>query len=284
MKKAIVIIGPTASGKTKYAINLAKELDGEIINFDSLQIYKDLKILTAHPSEEDQNLIKHKLFGYRNYNEKTDAASWARLAAAAINETFAEKKIPILTGGTGFYINTLINGISYLPQISEENRTKAIELSKTNYEQLCSIVYQNSESLKEIITRDKHRQMIRAYEVLIETGKSILEFFKEPKKKFISNVNFEIHLMKIDRDELYKRIEIRFENMLKNGAIEEVQNLIKKIGENNINNFPIFNAIGAKEILLYLTRSYCLEQMKKLACIRARHYAKRQITWLNHQL
>ncbi|MDR3031152.1 MAG: tRNA (adenosine(37)-N6)-dimethylallyltransferase MiaA [Holosporales bacterium] len=284
MEQAIVVAGPTASGKTKYAVSLAQELNGEIINFDSLQVYKDLKILTAYPAKEEQNLVKHKLFGYLNYNEKTNVASWAKLASIEIKEIFLRKKTPILTGGTGLYINTLINGISELPEVSDQTRHKAEELAKINYDLLCKTVYQNDKTLESIITRDKNRQMIRAYEILLETGKSISAFYAAPKKKFISNVDFEFRLINIDRKKLYERISLRFNHMLKNGAIEEVENLLQKMNSDNLKKFPIFNAIGAKEISLFLKGRYSFEKMKEIACQNSRRYAKRQITWFKYQI
>ncbi|GHT88665.1 tRNA dimethylallyltransferase [Alphaproteobacteria bacterium] len=287
MRKAIVVAGPTASGKTKYAINLSQILDGIIINFDSIQIYNDLKILTAFPSEQDMKSVPHKLFGYMNAMKKTNATDWAKLAAEEIEKALEIGKKPILVGGTGFYINTLINGINDLPKISKSTREMTEILANENYENLCKIVYKNDQRLEKIITRDKHRQMLRAYEILQETGSSILEFYLKNKRNFIKNIDFEFHLLDIPRCELYKRINLRFENMLKNGAIEEVRQLLQKCENNSydfIKNLPIFGAIGAKEIVLFLNNKCSFEEMICIASQKSRHYAKRQMTWFRNKI
>ena len=279
-RKAFVIIGPTASGKTSYSIELAQKLNGEIINFDSLQIFNDLKILTAYPSESELRSIPHRLFGYRNFDQSTSVIEWAHLASIEISKVFGLGKLPILVGGTGFYIKTLINGINELPQISAKTRETAMKLADENFDELCRIVFTNDQKLQ--ITKDQHHQMIRAYEILLETGKSIRYFYSRPKKCFVQNVDFKFHTIPFDRKELYIRIEKRFEKMIQNGAIDEVRDLLKKTKGKT--NFPIFKAIGANEIARYLEGKLTFGDMKNLAILNSRHYAKRHITWIRHQI
>jgi tRNA dimethylallyltransferase len=288
MKKVIIVAGPTASGKTKYAMEMAEAISGEIINCDSLQIYDELKILTAHPTAEEKAKINHKLFGYLKYNQKSTAVDWACLAAREIENTWKVGKIPIIVGGTGLYIDTLVNGISPMPQISSSTRSKVTEFAKTDYTELCTRLYASVPDIKELIKPMQHHQVIRAYETFLETGKSVLYFRSLPQKKFLKNVKYECKIMKCDNETLYRRVNERFEMMLKNGAIEEVEQLLKKLDNNNditsaFSNYHIFNAIGAKEIAMYLHDTISFDEMKETAKKNLRHYAKRQITWFKHR-
>lgn len=288
MKKIRIITGPTASGKTRRTIDLAKSINGEIINCDSLQVYKDLKILTSFPTSDEMAEVKHKLFGYLEYYQKTSAVEWSKLAAIEIEKTSNSGKVPIIVGGTGLYIKTLIDGISPIPEVSQENRQRTNELASRDFEQLCEILYKLDPELIKSLPKSKHHQLIRAYEIFLETGKSIRHFWDLPTQKFIDEAEFEIELVNCDRAELYNRIEKRFDEMIQNGAIDEVSALLGKIDNPNheeiFQNYPIFKAIGAKEIALYLDGFYSFEQMRELSIKNSKHYAKRQITWFRHQI
>jgi len=283
-----VIAGATATGKTKHALELAKFCNGEIINCDSLQLYNELKILTAFPTDEEMNSVKHRLFGYLNYDQKISSVEWAKLAAKAIQETISSGKNPIIVGGTGLYIKTLIEGASPMPTISDINRQKTKELSEQNFNEMCQELYLFDPNLRYALLQSMHHQLIRAYEVFLETGKSIRYFWNLPKMKFIRNVNFDIEILDCKRDILYERIARRFEQMLHNGAIDEVRNLLSKITitspQEIFMKFPIFKAIGAREITMFLNGIYTFEQMKEISIKNSRHYAKRQITWFKHQI
>lgn len=288
MKKIIIVAGSTASGKTKFAINLAQQHNGEIINCDSLQLYKDLQILTAYPTQEEQKQATHKLFGYLECYEQTTAVDWAKKAADEITKSFANEKQPIITGGTGFYINTLINGISPIPQSSDSIRQYVANLAKKNYEKLCEIVYSIDKEIIDIITPDKHRQILRAYEVFLTTGKSILEYYKMPKIKFLNNVQYDFHIVDLDLSILYLKIEKRFQQMIQIGAIEEIKSILIKYDikdtQNITNNFPIFRAVGAIELTQHILFDFDLEKMIYIACSKTKKYARRQKTWLRTQL
>jgi tRNA dimethylallyltransferase len=284
VRKVVIIAGPTCCGKTNYSIEYIKNCDAKIINGDSLQVYRDLKILTAFPVEYELHDIEHQLFGFLESSEKITAYDWAILAAHEIDDAFKENKIPVIVGGTGFFINTLINGVSMMPVISPEIRHNSKILAKNNYDTLCQYVYGHDRRLKEVIPKSKHRQMIRAYEIMISTGKSILYFHDGPKTEFIRDVFFDFNIIIPNRQLLYNRINDRVDWMLENGAIEEVRDLLSRINSANIDSYPVFGAIGAREIAAYLGEILPRNEMIDLIKLKTRHYAKRQITWFKHQV
>ncbi|MDR0695565.1 MAG: tRNA (adenosine(37)-N6)-dimethylallyltransferase MiaA [Holosporales bacterium] len=287
MRKVLIVAGPTASGKSTYAIEKAKSISGEIINCDSMQVYTELKILTAHPTQDEMASVPHKLFSYLQYDQQSNAADWARAAASAINETLLAGRVPIVVGGTGLYIDTLINGISPVPAISAATRAVANELAKNDYSGLCSRLYAFDSRLEYLIPPEKRHQVIRAYEIFIETGMSILHFRSFPRVQFLRNVRYECELLECERSILYRRIHERFDRMLAVGAIEEVEQLLCKVGQKYsvremFTTFPIFKIIGAREIALYINGLISFESMKQTATTSLRHYAKRQITWFKN--
>lgn len=284
-REVIIIGGPTASGKSTAALNLAISIkNGIIINADSLQVYKDLPILTAQPTllENKQSSIPHKLYGFVEYNEQMNATKWAKLAAQCINEAFLNGETPILVGGSGMYIKGLMEGFSPLPDINQSIREEAVALSKRDYSKLCDKVYQNDNTLKNTITTDKNRQMIRAYEILLQTGKSIRHFFEQPKVNFLKDVSYNYYLINCDRETIYNKINIRFKKMIDNGAINEVKTLLNKTSGSK--NYPVFQAIGALEICNYLDSNYSIDEVIEISCTKSRRYAKRQITWFKNQV
>jgi tRNA dimethylallyltransferase len=286
MKKVIIIAGATASGKTKFAIDLALSIAGEIINCDSLQIYDSLKILTAYPAPSELSIVNHKLFGYMHYDQRSTAVDWAKRAARAVEDTFWEGKVPLIVGGTGLYIDTLVNGISRMPVVNSETRKAVDKLAKENFSELCARLYATDKRLEHVIPPQNHRQIVRAYEVFVETGESILSFMASPPLQFLKDIQYECHIVECERRALYERISRRFEKMLQSGAIEEVEQLLKQIGpyKNEIvDDFPVFKAIGAREIAAYLRGDISFENMKTTAITNIRHYAKRQITWFKNR-
>ena len=289
VNKVLVITGPTASGKTALAIEKAQKLNGVIINYDSLQVYKDLPILTAYPTEEEIKSAPHKLFGYLNYYDNISVVDWAKLATIEVNKVLNTNKLPILVGGTGMYIEILIHGISPVPDIPQEIRSKAIELANNNFERLCNDVYKFDPKVKDIIKPENHHQIIRAWEVQNTSNKSILYFYSLPKQKFI-NTEFEFININIDREMLYRKINKRFDIMIENGAIDEVKDLMRKFNtydstsnyETLFKKYNIFKAIGAKEIVMYLNNKMSYNTMIELSKQYSRNYAKRQITWFKY--
>jgi len=275
-KKIILLAGPTASGKSKLAIQLAKKLNGEIINADSMQIYKEFSILSSRPDRNELKKIKHHLYGFTSVKKYFSAGDWLNLAKNKINLCYKSKKIPIITGGTGLYFNTITKGISKIPYIDIQTRNKVRNLFKklgykSFYEKL---LYLDPKVKNKILPTDSQR-LQRAYEVFLKTKKSLFDWMINTKSEFI-NFNINKIYLDIPREELLKKIFIRTELMFKNKCTEEV----KKFNLLKLNNSLSANKlIGVKEINSYLGGSISLDQCKELINIRTRQYAKRQNTW-----
>ncbi len=276
-KKIIVISGATASGKSDLALNLALESGGEIINADSLQIYKDLPILSAQPSLKDQQKLKHHLYGFLDYDQNFSVFDWLKLVKEKTDEIFAKNKVPIIVGGSGMYISKLIEGISIIPAISPQKKIKA----KTDLDTLGLEAIIEKSQITDIKDPQK---VLRAYEVWLETGKPILYWHQQSNQKIIDNAQFIHFNLNIDRDQLYQKCHLRFDSMIKEDAIQEVENLLKKLPNNTqLNNLPIARTIGFLEISNYLNQELDFEEMKKIICQKTRNYAKRQLTWFRNQ-
>ena len=274
--KIILISGPTASGKTKFALKLAKKINGEIINADSMQIYKELKILTARPLKADQRNIKHHLYGFRSVKKKFSTGLWLKLASNQIKIIQKKNKIPILVGGTGLYFKALTNGLVKIPNIPQSFRNK-IRLyqkklgQKKFYQKLIKI---DSTSKNKINANDVQRS-IRAYEIKKYTKKSLFEWFNKTKSNFDNNIFIKFYI-DYPRPLLIERINKRVESMFNNGAINEVKNFIKlKVTKENSSN----KVIGIEEISEMLKKNNDLKSAKVRIAIKTRQYAKRQLTW-----
>jgi len=275
-KKIILIAGPTASGKSKIAIEIAKKIKGEIINADSMQVYKEFSVLSSRPSKIDLKKIKHHLYGFQSVRKHFSTGAWLNLVKKKINECLKNKKIPIIVGGTGLYFEAITKGISQIPNINSKARDKIRILQKKIgqrkfYEKLLKL---DSLVKKNIEPFDTQRS-IRAYEVKKFTKKSIFEWNKLTKYEF---KKFQIFKIFIDapREKLLKKISSRAEQMFKNDCIKEVNFFL------NLNIDPSLSAnkiIGVREIKDYLLGVLSLTQAKELINIKTRQYAKRQVTW-----
>lgn len=273
---ALIISGPTASGKSALALDIAQEKNGVIINADSLQLYRELPILSSQPSESEKQRVPHLLYGYFKANESCSVAQWMQLLRQNINDVFAQKKLPIIVGGTGMYISKIFEGISKIPQISKENHDESEKVfNEIGRENLRQKLIDLGE--KEIA--DKQR-LIRAYEVFLETGKTLSWWQENSKEKLFDDVNFTHINLEPNRDELYEKCNLRFEKMLNEGAIEEVQKLIKS-GVND--NWQITKTLGFVEIRDFLENKISRKEMISLGQQKTRNYAKRQYTWFRHQ-
>ncbi len=270
--KILVISGPTASGKSDLALKMAGLRDIGIINADSLQIYQGLPILSAQPTLEEQKIVPHFLYSYFSSSQTSSVATWLQLVKPLIERLWNENKLPVIVGGSGMYISKLIEGISEIPQISEEKKNEARQLyEKMSQEEFKKIAH--SDAL------DKQR-LIRACEVLLQTGKPI-SFFQNNQKKIFPDAEF-LHInLNPEREKLYQNCNSRFEKMLKNGAIEEVQNLVNQ-GIND--DMQITKTLGFFEIRDFLRGEITREKMLEVARQKTRNYAKRQLTWFRHQL
>ena len=274
--KIILISGPTAAGKSNFAIKLAKKINGEIINADSMQVYKELKILSARPDPKDYQKITHHLYGFHNVKKSFSTGDWIKLAVKKINELKKRKKTPIFVGGTGLYFKALTDGLVNIPNIPDRSRNKIRVLQETLgqkkfYQKLLKL---DLKSKNKINPTDVQRS-IRAYEVKLFTKKSLHDWFKKTKSLFNEDEFYKIYI-DFPRKDLIERIEKRTEKMIKMGAIIEVKRFIKlKIKKDNSVN----KAIGINEIKEFLNQEKELRDIKEKISIKTRQYAKRQSTW-----
>ena len=274
--KIILIYGPTASGKSIFSVRLARKINGEIINADSMQVYKELEILSARPLKKDYKKIKHHLYGFISVKKNFSSGDWLKLVKKKILEINKRKKIPILVGGTGLYFKALTQGLVNIPNIPLKFRNKIRSLNKNIgsrnfYTKLLKL---DPLVKNRINIHDTHRA-IRAYEVKLYTKKSIYEWFKMTKSEFEENDFYKIHI-DFPRDRLIKRISERTIKMFKKGVIKEVEKFLKlKVP----NNKPANKAIGISEISDYLNENLQKPQVIEKISIKTRQYAKRQATW-----
>ena len=274
-KEVFVIFGPTASGKSDLAKQIATKLESPIINFDSLQVYQQLRILSSRPSSQDEKLIDHRLYGIIDGNENCTVAKWLKLAKIEVENCWKEKRIPILVGGTGLYLKGLMQGISHIPDISDstiKNTDDSFVKNGANYLYKVLLEHNKNTKIKETDTQ----RLKRSYSLLMETGHSLEEWQVKPEKIF-ENVNYKIILLNEDRSTIYEKAKIRFSAMIDNGAIEEVENLRK---EEIDPNRSIMKAIGVREISKYLDNKYSLDDCKEETVQKTRNYIKRQQTWI----
>ena len=274
--KIILISGPTASGKSKFALRIAKKINGEIINADSMQIFKEIKILNARPSEKNKSNIKHHLYGFLSVKKNFSVGEWLKKCLSKISEIKKRKKVPIIVGGTGLYFKSLVDGLAKIPNISKKNRDKARKLQKkigqkSFYKRLIKL----DPLCKNNININDQNRSIRAYEVYIQTNKSLYTWFKNTKIHF-QNKDFEKIFINISRDEVVKSLSNRIEKMIKAGAIQEVKRFNKlKVKKANSS----FKIIGIREINELKPDKTNLSLIKEKITIKTRQYAKRQMTW-----
>ena len=274
--KIILIYGPTASGKSNFAVKLAKKIGGEIINADSMQVYKDLKILSARPPFKDYKKIRHHLYGFQSVKKKFSTGEWIKLANQKIKDIKKRKKIPIIVGGTGLYFKAITDGLVEIPNIPIKFRQKVRSLHKKigNKNFFLKLIKLDPLSKYRINPSDTQRS-IRAYEIKSYTKKSIFDWFKKTKSAYEKEDFFKIYI-EFPRDELLKRINDRSKEMIKKGAVQEVKRFIKlKIPKNK----TVSKAIGINEISEYLDKKIQIPQVIEKISIKTRQYAKRQTTW-----
>jgi tRNA dimethylallyltransferase len=274
--KIILISGPTASGKSSFGIKLAKKINGEIINADSMQVYKQIKILSARPNPKNYQKVRHHLYGFCDIRKNFSTGDWLKLVIKKINEVKNRKKIPILVGGTGLYFKALTDGLSKIPKIPIKirNQIRALHTEigqKRFYQQLLKI---DPISKNKIKPNDTHRSL-RAYEIKFYTQKSINSYFKNTKSNF-KEIDFYKIYIDFPRQDLIERIKLRTEQMINSGAVNEVKNFIKlKVKKDKSVN----KAIGINEIRQYLKNEKDLHEISEQISIKTRQYAKRQSTW-----
>lgn len=274
--KVIVICGPTASGKTSLSIKLAKKINGEIVSADSMQIYEDMDIGTAKPTIEEMDGVKHYLIGNVSPTVRYSVANYKKDALNAIDEIIKKGKTPIVVGGTGLYVDALVQGIDYDDVEIDLNYRN--ELEQIANEQGLDVLYNKAnqidpEAMKKISLNDKKR-IFRVLEIYHSTGKTKTEQEVESRKKD-NPYDFYVFAIDMDREKLYERINKRVDIMLEAGLVEEVKNVTEKY-----KNLPTaIQGLGYKEVIEYLNNECSYEEMVEKIKIETRHYAKRQLTW-----
>ena len=275
-EKVIVICGPTASGKTALSIELAKQINGEIVSADSMQIYKDMDIGTAKPTQEEKQGIKHYLIDFVSPDERYSVADYKQDAKKAIREILKKGKVPIIVGGTGLYVDSLIYEIEY-PNIEFDEKYRE-KLEKEVEENGLEELYEKAkeidiEAIKKISKNDKKR-ILRILEIYHATGKNKTEQEIESRKNEVE-FDYKVYALNWDREKLYERINKRVDIMLEQGLIEEVKNVYEKYNE-----FPTaMQGLGYKEVVEYLENKMSKEEMIEKIKQETRRYAKRQMTW-----
>lgn len=274
--KVIVICGPTASGKTALSIQLAQKINGEIISSDSMQIYKNMNIGTAKPDKQEMQGIKHYLLDFVEPNQRYSVADYKKDAENAIEDILQKGKVPIIVGGTGLYVDSLIYGIEY-PNIEfDENYRKKLEkrAEKEGLEKLYEKARKIDPQAMEKISRNDQKRILRVLEIYNATGKTKTEQEIESRKNEVK-YDYRVFAINMDREKLYDRINKRVDIMIQKGLIEEVENLLKKYNE-----FPTaMQGLGYKEVVEYIQGKVLKEDMIENIKRESRRYAKRQITW-----
>ena len=274
--KVIVICGPTASGKTALSIELAKQINGEIVSCDSMQIYKDMNIGTAKPTVEEMQGIKHYLIGYVSPEERYSVADYKADAKKAIKEIIEKGKMPIVVGGTGLYLDSLIYEIEYQDiKLDEEYRKKLEEeVEEKGLEVLYERAKQIDEKAIEKISPNDKKRILRILEIYHATGKTKTEQEIESRKKEVE-YDYKVYALDWDRQKLYDRINKRVDIMVEKGLIEEVKQILDKY-----DTFPTaMQGLGYKEVVEYLEGKLTKEEMIEKIKMETRRYAKRQLTW-----
>ena len=274
--KIILIYGPTASGKSNFAIKLAKKIRGEIVNADSMQVYKELKILSARPFPKNYKNIKHHLYGFQSVKKNFSSGDWLKLVNKKILDIKKRKKIPILVGGTGLYFKAITEGLVNIPNIPIRLRSKIRLLhKKIGTKKFFLELIKLDPISKNFVKPSDTQRVIRAYEVKSFTKRSIYDWFKSTRSDYEKDDFYKIYI-DYPRAELIKRIEDRTEDMIKNGAVSEVKKFVKlKVPKVKTAS----KAIGIAEIREYLKKKIEISEVIQKISIKTRQYAKRQSTW-----
>lgn len=281
-----VIGGPTASGKSARAIELARELNGEIINCDSLQIYDGLHMLTAQPPPEDMVIVPHKLYAHLHPNDPCSAGNWSEMVQPVIMDILSRGKTPIIVGGSGLYIKALTDGLSPMPDVPQEVRDQAIALHK----KLGNPAFHEELKKRDSIMAERFHpfhtaRLVRAWEVLEATGMSLAQWQKKDRLAPPDNWHFEFEIIIPERPIQHERCNARFLWMIENGVIDEVEAFAKRIDNGEIRpNVPLVKALGYPQLLAYVKGNLSKEDAITQAQARTRQYAKQQVTWFRNQI
>ncbi len=280
--KAVLIAGPTASGKSALALEFAAATGGVIINADSMQVYRDLKIITARPTPAEEARIPHRLYGVVDAAINFSAGAWLADAAAILAELRGQNRLPIFTGGSGLYFKALTRGLSAVPSIPAAIRESVrARLERDGVEALhAELAQRDPASAARLKPRDRTR-IARALEVIEATGRSLTDWHRDGLPPLLPQGSFSALFLEPDRDELYARIDARFDAMLAAGALEEVAALAARRLDPLL---PAMKAHGLPALIRHLSGEITLDEAAAIGRADTRHYAKRQFTWFRHQL
>jgi tRNA dimethylallyltransferase len=280
--KAVLIAGPTASGKSALALALAEVTGGIVINTDSMQVYRDLHMLTARPTPEEEARVPHRLYGTVDAAVNCSAGAWVVEAEAALKEARAKGQLPIFTGGSGLYFKALTRGLSAVPPIPADVRENIrARLERDGVEALhAELSKRDPVTAEKLKVRDRSR-IARALEVIEATGRSLHDWHREGLPPLLPAKDTVALFLSPDRDELYARIDKRFAAMVENGALDEV----KALAARKLDPFlPAMKAHGVPALIRHLNGDLSLDAAIEIGQADTRHYAKRQFTWFRHQL
>ncbi|MBX3550770.1 MAG: tRNA (adenosine(37)-N6)-dimethylallyltransferase MiaA [Xanthobacteraceae bacterium] len=278
----ILVAGPTASGKSALALELAARGDGIVINADSMQVYRDLRIITARPTDDEMSRAPHRLYGHIGAEEIYSAGRWLREAEVEITEARMAGKAAIVIGGTGLYFSALLKGLSAVPEVSAEVRQQIRDLgdTKENKALHALLIARDPRTAAEIRVSDRQR-ILRALEVVEATGRGLAEWREEPGVPVLNSGDYQAIFLETDREALGTRIDARFDKMLAEGTLDEV----KALAARNLDpKMPAMKAHGVPWLIKYLNGEMPLEEAAAQGKRDTRQYAKRQETWFRNQL
>jgi tRNA dimethylallyltransferase len=280
--KAVLIAGPTATGKSALALELAEKIGGVVINADSMQVYRDLRIITARPSPAEEARVPHSLYGYVDAAVNFSAGAWVRDAANMLTQVRAQKRLPIFVGGSGLYFKALTRGLSAVPPIPAEVRDGVrARLERDGVEALhAELARRDRLSAGRLKPRDRTR-VARALEVVEATGRSLADWHREGLPPLLPQERFSALFLAPERDQLYARIGARFDAMLAAGALDEVAALAARRLDPLL---PAMKAHGVPALIRHLKGEITWDEAAEIGRADTRHYAKRQFTWFRHQL
>jgi len=280
--KVVLIAGPTATGKSALALELAEKIGGIIINTDSMQVYRDLRVLTARPSPAEEARVPHRLYGYVDAAINFSAGNYVADAASALADARAQNRVPILVGGTGLYFKALTHGLSAVPPVPAEVRESVrARLMREGVEALhAELARRDPASAERLKPRDRAR-IARALEVAEATGRSLTDWHRQSQRPVVPPGEFLALFLSPEREALYAQIDARFDTMLKLGALEEVEKLAARDLDPLL---PVMKAHGVPPLVRHLRGEITLKEAAEIGRADTRHYAKRQFTWFRHQL
>jgi tRNA dimethylallyltransferase len=280
--KAVLIAGPTASGKSALALALAQETSGVVVNADSMQVYRDLRVITARPTSDEEAAVPHRLYGHVDAAVNFSAGSWVVDAAKVLAEARSQNRLPIFVGGSGLYFKALTRGLSAVPPIPPEIREGVrARLERDGVEALHAELAQSDPASAERLKPRDRTRIARALEVVEATGRSLTDWHRDGLPPLLPPGEFSALFLAPDRDQLYARIDARFDAMLKAGALEEVAALAARRLDPLL---PAMKAHGVPALIRHIRGEIPLEEAAMIGRADTRHYAKRQFTWFRHQL